>query len=634
MVAVIYESGAASIRLTIGPLPPNSILIVQVFGMPGAGVEPPSPPAEAAAWLPPRRLRPGRVSAKRCWPPGCGRFPSPPPAPASAAEAGPEVKGVDGASTIVVGRADEKPAPAVISPSAQNGCPDKVEAPAPVSPAPESGAPPADKVEEVADPAAVSPACQNCAPPQQEENKVEVVAAILPAAHSSALPHALTEKDQQNVVIRENGEAQLLGDAGKLSLDGQQGNNVVQVAVLGSSSTVGASYLQNGDKGGGLLVAEEKGRGGSSDVGQEVAVNGDVSEIANKTGTGELQRKENGTAGSRTKRWFVSSLNPPPKRREVSAVRRFPPGCGRTAVTTTDSGVLEVSPISTFAPGHGRSGVNTTGSGNEGLPSEATPVNNNDALVASSVLGELASPTSALEASNKKLESKRIVGEGHSKAHNKVQVQDDFAGTKQDGGQRNVVPKATPRSVSDGKMKGKLPAHKANQVAQEVMVGKMKNKLDGSFQRSNLRTPLSNPIDAKTKVKRSDSDKMNAGVHGNAGASAGGKMENKTLSAKKEVGFPNMNTKQKKVAPKLKGDVIGKDNMHLSARELKLGKYVATDHTEEPKKQIIVQALMAPDNCPWARGRKSIASAFKSLGPMNKAKGKDASASKQCSRKC
>ncbi|KAL5658006.1 hypothetical protein ACJX0J_031169, partial [Zea mays] len=85
----------------------------------------------------------------------------------------------------------------------------------------------------------------------------------------------------------------------------------------------------------------------------------------------------------------------------------------------------------------------------------------------------------------------------------------------------------------------------------------MKNKLDGSFQRSNLRTPLSNPIDAKTKVKRSDSDKMNAGVHGNAGASAGGKMENKTLSAKKEVGFPNMNTKQKKVAPKLKGDVMG-----------------------------------------------------------------------------
>lgn len=271
--------------------------------------------------------------------------------------------------------------------------------------------------------------------------------------------------------------------------------------------------------------------------------------------------------------------------------------------------------------------VNATGSGDEGLPSEATPVNNGDALVASPGLGESASPTLALEASNKKLESKKIVDEGHSKAHNRVQVRDDFAGTKQDGDQRNAVPKATPRNVSDGKMKGKFSAHKGKQVAQEVVGDKMKNKLDGSLQRSNLRTPLSNSIDAKTKVKRLDSDKMNVGLLGNAGASAGGKMESKTLSAKKEVACSNMNTKQKKFAPKLKGDDIGKDNLHSSARESKLGKHVATDQIEEPN-QIIVQALMAPDNCPWTRGRKSIASASKSLVPRNKLKGKDASSSK------
>jgi len=132
--------------------------------MPGVGVEPPAPPAEAAAGLTPRRLTPSRVSAKRSWPPGCGRSPA-------------LEKGADGASTVLGGRADE-----------------------------------------------------------------------------------------------------------------------------------------------------EKGCGGRSDVGQEVAVNGDsVTGMGNRTGGSELvQRKENGiaVAGSTTKR----GLNPPPKKRAVSAVRKFPPG--------------------------------------------------------------------------------------------------------------------------------------------------------------------------------------------------------------------------------------------------------------------------------------------------------------------
>jgi euchromatic histone-lysine N-methyltransferase len=171
--------------------------------------------------------------------------------------------------------------------------------------------------------------------------------------------------------------------------------------------------MQNGDKGDGLLVAEEKGCGGRSDVGQEVAINGDVTEMGNKTGGGiELQRKENGIAGSRTKRGLESSLNPPPKKRAVSAVRKFPPGYGRTAVTTEVSDVLKGSPVPTFPPGCGRSPVNTTGSGDEGLPSEATLVNNGDALVASPVLGESTSPTLALEGSSNKLESKRTVDDG------------------------------------------------------------------------------------------------------------------------------------------------------------------------------------------------------------------------------
>ena len=125
--------------------------------MPGAGVEPPAPPAEAVAAAG-HRLRPSRVSVKRSWPPGCGRFPAPPPAPASAAAAGLEVNGVDGASTVVGRRVDEADAPAVISPSVQNGRPDKVEeavATATVSPVRQKGAPPHQQDRTSATPAPV-----------------------------------------------------------------------------------------------------------------------------------------------------------------------------------------------------------------------------------------------------------------------------------------------------------------------------------------------------------------------------------------------------------------------------------------------------------------------------------------------
>jgi hypothetical protein len=59
-----------------------------------------------------------------------------------------------------------------------------------------------------------------------------------------------------------------------------------------------------------------------------------------------------------------------------------------------------------------------------------------------------------LEASNKKLECKRMMDEGQNKAQHWVQVvRDDSLGTNQDGDQKNVVAKAAP-SVSNGKVKG------------------------------------------------------------------------------------------------------------------------------------------------------------------------------------
>ncbi|RCV34986.1 hypothetical protein SETIT_7G202500v2 [Setaria italica] len=561
--------------------------------MVGVGVESPAPPAA-------RRLRPGRVSAKRSWPPGCGRPPpATPPAQPLAAAAGDGEKGADGGAGVLGGRAGDSIAPAA--------------------------------VEELVTPAAVSPAECN-------------------GSVSHALPQLVPERAREDGDKWEDGEAQLLSDAGVLLLDGREGSRVAEVAaasvkVLESCGIVGAaSFVQNGCEVAGELAVKEQGGGGSGDVGrEEVAAGGDAMETGNRTGGGGLERKENGVAGSRKKRWMMSALNPPPKKRAVSAVRKFPPGCGRTAVatedgevldvspvrafppgcgraavTTTDSGVLEVSPIRTFTPDCGRSTVASTDNGHgEGLSLQATPVKSGDAVVAIPVLGR---PASSTEASNEKLEGKKIVDEENSWACNRVQILDDFVGTEQDGGlQQNVVAKPTLGKSSSEKVKRIHSPCEGKHVARAVVDAKMKNKLAGS-------------IDSKTKGNRLESDEMNTALLYNAKASVAGKMQlqRKTLSTKKEVVCSNVNMKQKKSTRKLKGDGIGKDNLHGSARESKFGKQVVTNKIEQSDgmnlvpEQIIVQALMAPDKCPWSRGRKSIASASKSVPPKNKLKGKDA----------
>ncbi|PAN39636.1 hypothetical protein PAHAL_7G256900 [Panicum hallii] len=669
--------------------------------MVGVGVESPAPHAA-------RMLRPGRVSAKRSWPPGCGRPPpAPPPAPAPAAAAGDGENGVDGGAGVLSGRAGEAIAPAAVSPPSQNGSllrqqgsgnkGEEAVGPAAVSPVAQNGAlprqqgmdkmeeavgpavastvtqkddmppqPGSNKVEEAAAPAAVSPAvqngdlpqqqgsdkvqeaaalaaAQNGAPHQQVRNKVEelvVPAAASPAACNGSRSHAMPQLGPQRAGEDgdkgENKEAQLLSDAGVLSLDGQEGNRVFEVAappvkVLESCGIVGAaSSAQNGGDGAVCLAVKEQGDGGSAKVGrEEVAADGDAMEMGNRTGGGDLERKENGVAGSRAKRWLTSAVNPPPKNRAVSAVRKFPPGCGRTAVTTKGSGVLEVSPVQTFPSGCRRSAVTITDSGDqEGLLLEATPVTSSDTMVSIPVLGGAAASTLAQEASNEKLEGKRMVDEGHNWAHNRVQVLDDFVGTEQDGDlQLNVVAKATLGNSSNEKMKGTHSPHEGKHVARVVVDDKMKNKLEGSFNRSTLRTPLSDPIDAKTKGKSLESDETTVALLCDAKACVAEKMQSKTLSTKKEVTCSNVKVKQNKVARKLKGDGIGKGNLHRSDRESKFGKHVGTNQIEENNglnlvpDQLIVQALMAPDRCPWSRGRKSVARASKSLPRMNKLKG-------------
>ncbi|KAG2568103.1 uncharacterized protein LOC120683361 [Panicum virgatum] len=693
--------------------------------MVGVGVESPAPPAA-------RRLRPGRVSAKRSWPPGCGRLPpAPPPEPAPAAAAGDGENGVDGGAGVLGGRAGEAIAPAAVSPPAQNGSllrrqgsGDKGEeavGPAAVSPVAQNGALPrqpgmdkmeeaaaptaastvtqngdmppqqgSDKVEEEAAPAAVSPVVQNGGLPQQQgsdkveeaaalavaqngahhqqvQNKVEelvVPAAALPAACNGSRSHVMPKLGPEGAGEDgdkgENGALQLLGDEGVLSLDVQEGSRVLEVAaqpvkVLESCGIVSAaSSVQNRGEDVVFLALKEQEDGGSAKVGrEEVAADGDAMEMGNRTGGCDLETKENGVAGSRAKRWLTSVVNPPPKNRVVSAVRRFPPGCGRTtvttkgsgvleaspvrtfpsscgraAVTTTDSRVLEVSPIRTFPPGCGRSAVTITDSGDqEGLPLEATHVSSSDAMVAVPVLGGAAASTLAQEASNEKMEGKRMVDEGHGWTHDRVQILDDFVGTEQDGDlQLNVVAKATLKNNSNEKMKGTHSPREGKHVARVVVDDKMKNKLEGSFNRSTLRTPLSDPVAAKTKRKSLESDETTVALLCDAKASMAEKMQSKILSTKKEVTCSNVNMRQNKVARKLKGDGIGKDNLYRSDRESKFGKQVGTSQSDGLKlvpDQLIVQALMAPDRCPWSRGRKSVARASKSLPRTNKLKGKD-----------
>ncbi|KAK3129913.1 hypothetical protein QOZ80_6BG0486500 [Eleusine coracana subsp. coracana] len=641
--------------------------------MVGVGVAPPSP-AGVAARLAARGVRPRRVSAKRSWPPGCGRFPAPPPPALAVAGYG---------ENGVGGRANEAVAPAAVPPVAQNGAlpstgQDKVDAPAAaVPPAAQNGAlPPTgqDKVDAPA--AAVSPVAQNGALPQQGQNKVEEVAAaaaVSPAKCNGAFQHALPQQELKQMGEEgdrgENDKAgSLINGTDTASLDGQETEVAPPVVPVPKSNIVGASSsMQNGGEGAGLLV--EEGHGISGDVSRNEATgDADGQENGNKPAEGELERKVDGVERSR-KRWLMSALNPPPKRRAVSAVRRFPPGCGRTAVTTEGSGVsevspictlplgsetsavatdgsrvlevspvrtfpagcgrtavtsdgiavLEVSPIRAYPPGCGRTAVSTIGSGDEEMVQlGATTISNGDASAMEAVPALSDSGGSAKE----KMEGKRVVGKGSTKEHNGIQESHqvasdtspvDFVGTKQDYVQLpNVVTKDSPKHGFTEKMKGNI---KGKHVAQALGEDKVRSKLDGSPRKDNFKTPTSHTVDANTKNKSSDGDKMNV-------------MRKKTLSAKKESMPSNVIVKKVKFAHKPKGDAIGKNTLQQSI-ESKYGKHVTTNEIKEDNDvdlvpdQIIVQALMAPDKCPWTRGRKSSGSASKSLSSRKKLKGKD-----------
>ncbi|VAI17650.1 unnamed protein product [Triticum turgidum subsp. durum] len=517
------------------------------------GVEPPAPPSRTpiGARLAAGGVRPRRVSAKRSWPPGCGRFRAAPPAP----EAGDGERGAT--NGVIEVRVEEAASHESVSSAA-----------APPQLDTEGLAEGTKKVGDAIDAVVVSSAACNGdlphAPPQLEtmpEERKEGSethmdrAGVSSVACNGDLPHALPQPETEGMVElrKEGGEAQPSsgGDA-----RGQAESSAIEVMPLAfaapKSFTVAAvngSVENGGDGAESLLMEGNRGLGSGRLVREEdVAGNGNGSVMENRTGNGELERKEDGHDTARKKRWLMSAVNPPPKRRAISAVRTFPPGCGRDAVTGTGSRVEEESVL------------------------EATPIS--FATRGASVVDALTT----------------VPGSGHGASP--VVVRD--ASNEVQGKRAEVV------GAGDGEVRGKF---------------------DGSLRKgtTNKTYVRSRVVDAKTKGKRPKDVTMNDTLRDDVGVSGDGTPENKN-----SIDDVRSNSNTKHGIVKLKSYGIGKDSLIRSSKESKCGNHDMTNQSEETddltliSDKLIVQALMAPDKCPWTKGRKSSASASNSRTPRNK----------------
>ncbi|XBH91831.1 hypothetical protein VPH35_083105 [Triticum aestivum] len=517
------------------------------------GVEPPAPPSRTpiGARLAARGVRPRRVSAKRSWPPGCGRFRAAPPAP----EAGDGERGAtNGVIEVIV---EEAASHESVSSAA-----------APPQLDTEGLAEGTKKVGDAIDAVVVSSAACNGdlphAPPQLEtmpEERKEGSethmdrAGVSSVACNGDLPHALPQPETEGMVElrKEGGEAQPSSGG---NARGQAESSAIEVMPLAfaapKSFTVAAvngSVENGGDGAESLLMEGNRGLGSGRLVREEdVAGNGNGSVMENRTGNGELERKEDGHDTARKKRWLMSAVNPPPKRRAISAVRTFPPGCGRDAVTGTGSRVEEESVL------------------------EATPIS--FATRGASVVDALTT----------------VPGSGHGASP--VVVRD--ASNEVQGKRAEVV------GAGDGEVRGKF---------------------DGSLRKgtTNKTYVRSRVVDAKTKGKRPKDVTMNDTLRDDVGVSGDGTPENKN-----SIDDVRSNSNTKHGIVKLKSYGIGKDSLIRSSKESKCGNHDMTNQSEETddltliSDKLIVQALMAPDKCPWTKGRKSSASASNSRTPRNK----------------
>jgi len=292
------------------------------------------------------------------------------------------------------------------------------------------------------------------------------------------------------------------------------------------------------------LTVEGKGGQGSDQLvrNEDVTANGDGRVAGSKEDDGELWSEE---GESRKKRWSMSVVNPPPKRREVSAKRRFPPGCGSAAVTGMGIG------------GHNAAPMFVRDDSNEKMEAKIEEVGG------------------ATEARDYKIQEPQVVDNV---------VLDDFAGGQHDYDHpQNVVTNYSPTHSFFEEMDDRTPLHESTSLPVVAGDSDARSVCEGSLPKGTSRTPPIGIVYVKRNGKR-----------------------------------------------KLKHDNIDKDSLNRSSKDSKCEHHVATDQIEEKDvvglttKRVIIQALMAPDQCPWKQPRKSIASVSKSLTPRNNVKKKDA----------
>jgi [histone H3]-lysine9 N-trimethyltransferase EHMT len=254
-------------------------------------VEPPALASAAGleARLAARGVRPRLVSAKRSWPPGCGRIPAPAPAATDEVVAPASVPPVaQNGAPPPLGRGVEVEAAApsaVVSSVAQNAI-----APASIPPVAQNGAlPPLGRDEEVEamaapavvssaaqiaiQPASIPPVAQNGAlPPLGRDEEVE--AAAVPAVVSSAAQNGALPQQWQDKVAAAPAAVSSVPQNGALPLQGQNKAEEV-VASLAVSAVERNSVLQHALPQQGIEQVDEEGdRGENSEIRSSASLDG------------------------------------------------------------------------------------------------------------------------------------------------------------------------------------------------------------------------------------------------------------------------------------------------------------------------------------------------------------------------
>ncbi|XP_006660567.3 uncharacterized protein LOC102720354 [Oryza brachyantha] len=649
-----------------------------------AGVEPPPPPVPPPTGLAAARaVRPRRASAKRSWPPDCGRFPAPPPPPQPPAPvAGDDGNnGVDGIANP--SRADEvavvasrfpvsPPRPVVAGDDGEKGVNGSVEGRGGddgekgVNGSVEGrGGDDGEKgvngsVEgrggDDGEKGAIGSVkgrggddgkkgaigsvegrggddgekgFHGVAEGRQEE--VVAPAAVEETACNGTLQRGPSQPEVERMEVEEGegrdmGERPLPNDRDALMSNDQGVSLVFDVMPLAVAApiTCGAnvsnSSAENVSDAASLLMDRRGGLGGSEFMRKEVTSDIASQEMKHRVGVGELQRKEDDVHdGGRKKRWLMSAMNPPPKRRAVSAIRKFPPNCGRSAATLAGS------------------------EDKKELPLEATPISvatsgvfMEDALARTPISVQGASLVPGLDHSSEAIDGRTIEDDESSMAGNRIQEfqvatnasLDDFEGAENGSTCWNdIVRKPSPRHGFVEKVNGKGSSQEKKLVARAVGGGKMTRKCEGRLQEGTLETRTRELVDVKAKHKLLKSDKMNGALQDGARLSRDGIIERNASSTQRTAVRSDMNMKQGDIARKVDATYKCKGTTKRPIEGAKSGKHVTTNQIEDDDRdlvsdRIIVQALMAPDKCPWKQGRKSVGSASQSRTPKHNLKKK------------